>query len=134
MHLWILRRQRMLSTCTLTFTLFTCSLEHLHWNTSNRNPQASALPDVLKQPDAIKSITHVLATNVSVCTSLGPPYLHQMQQVRWLGCTEGLGVCSDPVHFEKRGESCNECLRAPAWGRPTSASCSRCADQPFSAP
>ncbi|KIY91879.1 putative Exportin-1 [Monoraphidium neglectum] len=43
--------------------------------------QASALPDVLKQPDAIKSITHVLATNVSVCSSLGPPYLHQMQQI-----------------------------------------------------
>ena len=36
---------------------------------------------MLKQPDAIKSITHVLATNVSVCTSLGAPYLHQMQQV-----------------------------------------------------
>ncbi|GBF89748.1 hypothetical protein Rsub_02918 [Raphidocelis subcapitata] len=43
--------------------------------------QASALPDVLKQPDAIKSITHVLATNVSVCTSLGAPYLQQMQQI-----------------------------------------------------
>jgi len=43
--------------------------------------QASQLPDVLKQPDAIRSVGHVLATNASVCSSLGAPYLHQMQQI-----------------------------------------------------
>src|SRR5689334_15780647 len=35
-------------------------------------------PEVLKQQEVIKSLQNVLQTNVSVCTSLGNPYINQM--------------------------------------------------------
>jgi exportin-1 len=43
--------------------------------------QAQANPDVLKQPEVIKSLQNVLQTNVSLCSSLGSPYLSQMVQM-----------------------------------------------------
>lgn len=43
--------------------------------------QATASPDVLGQPEVVRSLTNVLATNVSVCSSLGNPYLPQMVQM-----------------------------------------------------
>mmetsp|Transcript_36522 Transcript_36522/g.81303 ORF Transcript_36522/g.81303 Transcript_36522/m.81303 type:complete len:1073 (+) Transcript_36522:318-3536(+) len=39
--------------------------------------QARANPDVLRQHEVIKSIQNVLQTNVSVCTSLGQPFVAQ---------------------------------------------------------
>lgn len=53
--------------------------------------QAQANPEVLKQQEVIKSLQNVLQTNVSVCTSLGNPYISQMAQMVdsmlqvWLG-------------------------------------------------
>lgn len=43
--------------------------------------QAQANPEVLKQQEVIKSLQNVLQTNVSVCTSLGNPYINQMAQM-----------------------------------------------------
>eukprot|EP00878_Enallax_costatus_P004424 GHUV01004664.1.p1 GENE.GHUV01004664.1~~GHUV01004664.1.p1 ORF type:complete len:817 (+),score=242.84 GHUV01004664.1:920-3370(+) len=40
--------------------------------------QATVNREVLKQQDVIKSLQNVLQTNVSVCSSLGDPYLSQM--------------------------------------------------------
>lgn len=40
--------------------------------------QAQANPAVLQQQEVIKSLQNVLQTNVSVCSSLGHPYLSQM--------------------------------------------------------
>lgn len=46
------------------------------WQTILAQAQQDA--NVLHQTDAIKSIQNVLQTNVSVCTSLGHPFIHQM--------------------------------------------------------
>lgn len=61
--------------------------------------QAQQSPEVLKQQEVIKSLQNVLQTNVSVCTSLGHPYLSQMVQmadsmlqVRAKHRTEGFGA------------------------------------------
>jgi len=43
--------------------------------------QAKANPEVLKQQVAIKSIQNVLQTNVSVCTSLGQPFMPQFNVI-----------------------------------------------------
>ncbi len=43
--------------------------------------QARANPEVLKQQEVIKSIQNVLQTNVSVCTSLGQPFLVQFNVI-----------------------------------------------------
>ncbi len=43
--------------------------------------QAHANPEVLKQQEVIKSIQNVLQTNVSVCTSLGQPFLVQFNVI-----------------------------------------------------
>jgi hypothetical protein len=43
--------------------------------------QAQANPAVLQQQEVIKSLQNVLQTNVSVCSSLGHPYLSQMVQM-----------------------------------------------------
>jgi exportin-1 len=43
--------------------------------------QAQANQEVLKQQEVIKSLQNVLQTNVSVCTSLGNPYISQMAQL-----------------------------------------------------
>lgn len=43
--------------------------------------QAHASSDVLKQQEVIKSIQNVLQTNVSVCTSLGQPFLVQFNVI-----------------------------------------------------
>lgn len=43
--------------------------------------QAQANPEVLKQQEVIKSLQNVLQTNVSVCTSLGNPFISQMAQM-----------------------------------------------------
>lgn len=40
--------------------------------------QAQGNPEVLKQQEVIKSLQNVLQTNVSVCTSLGNPFISQM--------------------------------------------------------
>lgn len=63
--------------------------------------QAQANPEVLKQQEVIKSLQNVLQTNVSVCTSLGNPYISQMAQmvdsmlqVGWVqGWVAALGSC-----------------------------------------
>ncbi len=39
--------------------------------------QAEASPEVLKQQEVVRSIQNVLQTNVSVCTSLGQPFVVQ---------------------------------------------------------
>uniref|UniRef100_A0A7S0WF70 Importin N-terminal domain-containing protein n=1 Tax=Chlamydomonas leiostraca TaxID=1034604 RepID=A0A7S0WF70_9CHLO len=43
--------------------------------------QARTAPDILKQQEVIKSIQNVLQTNVSVCTSLGQPFVAQFNVV-----------------------------------------------------
>ncbi|KXZ44730.1 hypothetical protein GPECTOR_63g55 [Gonium pectorale] len=43
--------------------------------------QARANPEVLKQQEVVKSIQNVLQTNVSVCTSLGQPFLVQFNVI-----------------------------------------------------
>lgn len=40
--------------------------------------QATVNREVLKQQEVIKSLQNVLQTNVSICSSLGDPYLSQM--------------------------------------------------------
>ena len=40
--------------------------------------QARASPEVLTDPAVIRSLQTVLATNVSVCTSLGHPFTSQL--------------------------------------------------------
>ena len=43
--------------------------------------QAAAQPDVLKQPDVVRNVANILATNASVCSSLGHPFLAQIQLI-----------------------------------------------------
>ncbi|KAK9798116.1 hypothetical protein WJX73_000475 [Symbiochloris irregularis] len=43
--------------------------------------QAATSPEVLQQPDAVRNMQNILATNVSVCSSLGHPFLHQLQHI-----------------------------------------------------
>ena len=41
--------------------------------------QATVSPDVLKQPEVVRNVQNILQTNVSVASSLGPPFLAQMR-------------------------------------------------------
>lgn len=43
--------------------------------------QAGQTPEVLKQPDVVRNIQNILAVNVAVCSSLGHPFLFQLQQI-----------------------------------------------------
>ena len=40
--------------------------------------QAKQNVEVLKQPEVIKNLQNILQTNVSVCSSLGQPFIMQM--------------------------------------------------------
>ena len=40
--------------------------------------QAKQNVDVLKQPEVIRNLQNILQTNVSVCSSLGQPFITQM--------------------------------------------------------
>jgi len=40
--------------------------------------QASQVVDILKQNEVMKNVQNILATNVAVCSSLGPPFASQM--------------------------------------------------------
>ena len=43
--------------------------------------QASSNADVLQQPEVVRNIQNILATNVSVCTSLGHPFISQLSRI-----------------------------------------------------
>lgn len=43
--------------------------------------QAERTPDILKESDVIKNVQNILQTNVSVCSSLGHPFLSQMSRI-----------------------------------------------------
>ena len=43
--------------------------------------QANLTPDILKQTEVLKNVQNILATNVSVCSSLGPPFASQMSHI-----------------------------------------------------
>ena len=43
--------------------------------------QAAQQPDILKESEVIKNVQNILQTNVSVCTSLGHPFLSQMSRI-----------------------------------------------------
>ena len=43
--------------------------------------QAGSQPEVLKQPDVVRNVANILATNASVCSSLGHPFLAQIQLI-----------------------------------------------------
>jgi hypothetical protein len=58
-----------------------------------RPAQALQNAEVLKQQDVIKSIQNVLQTNVSVCTSLGQPFVSQMNFIYTDMLQVGCRVC-----------------------------------------
>jgi exportin-1 len=41
--------------------------------------QAMVSADVLKQSEVVRNVQNILQTNVSVCSSLGTPFLSQMR-------------------------------------------------------
>lgn len=41
--------------------------------------QAKVSPDVLKQSEVVRNVQNILQTNMSVASSLGPPFLSQMR-------------------------------------------------------
>ena len=43
--------------------------------------QAKAQADILRQTDLVKNIQNILQTNVSVCSSLGQPFVTQMSHI-----------------------------------------------------
>ncbi|KAK9840628.1 hypothetical protein WJX81_005548 [Elliptochloris bilobata] len=43
--------------------------------------QATMTPDILKQTEVMKNVQNILATNVAVCSSLGPPFVTQMLHI-----------------------------------------------------
>ena len=43
--------------------------------------QAKAQPDILRQPEVVRNIQNILQTNVSVCSSLGQPFVSQMSHI-----------------------------------------------------
>lgn len=43
--------------------------------------QASGQPDILRQPEVVRNIQNILQTNVSVCSSLGQPFVTQMSHI-----------------------------------------------------
>ena len=43
--------------------------------------EASQSAEVLRQPDVVRNVHTILSTNVSVCQSLGHPFIHQMQHI-----------------------------------------------------
>lgn len=43
--------------------------------------QAKAQPDILRQPEVVRNIQNILQTNVSVCSSLGQPFVSQMSLI-----------------------------------------------------
>ena len=70
--------------------------------------QAAQMPDILKDAEVIKNVQNILQTNVSVCSSLGHPFLSQMSRIY----TDMLNFyrCAPPspvaaalaVHYRKR--------------------------------
>jgi hypothetical protein len=83
--------------------------------------QAQANPEVLKQQEVIKSLQNVLQTNVSVCTSLGNPYINQMAQMVdsmlqvcghccVVGGTRSVALVSSRRRGLLAGSSCQQCL------------------------
>ena len=43
--------------------------------------QAAVQPDMLKQPDVMRNVQNILLTNISVASSLGHPFLSQIQLI-----------------------------------------------------
>ena len=43
--------------------------------------QASTNPEVLQQSEVVRNIQNILATNVSVCSSLGHPFVSQLSHI-----------------------------------------------------
>ena len=43
--------------------------------------QAQAQPDILRQTEIVRNIQNILQTNVSVCSSLGQPFVSQMSNI-----------------------------------------------------
>ena len=43
--------------------------------------QANTQPDVLRQTEVVRNIQNILQTNVSVCSSLGQPFVSQMSLI-----------------------------------------------------
>ena len=43
--------------------------------------QAASQPEILKQPEVVRNVQNILATNVSVASSLGHPFLSQIQLI-----------------------------------------------------
>ena len=43
--------------------------------------QASQNAEVLRQGEVVRNVHTILSTNVSVCQSLGHPFIHQMQHI-----------------------------------------------------
>jgi exportin-1 len=43
--------------------------------------QAAASPDILKQQDLIRNVQNILQTNMSVCSSVGQPFLTQLSRI-----------------------------------------------------
>lgn len=43
--------------------------------------QAQQSPEILRQTEVIRNVQNILQTNVSVCSSLGSPFLSQMSLI-----------------------------------------------------
>ena len=43
--------------------------------------QATASSEVLRQPEVVRNVQNILATNVSVCTALGHPFIAQLNRI-----------------------------------------------------
>ncbi len=43
--------------------------------------QAQQQPDILQQAEVVRNVLNILQTHVSVCSSLGPPFVKQMSLV-----------------------------------------------------
>ena len=43
--------------------------------------QAAQNAEVLRQPDTMRNVATILSTNVSVCSSLGHPFIHQTERL-----------------------------------------------------
>lgn len=85
--------------------------------------QARQNSEVLKQQEVVRSIQNVLQTNVSVCTSLGQPFVVQfnviftdMLQVRmsWVwgsgeGCVYGGGAVGQLFVVQSSSPTCCRC-------------------------
>ena len=88
--------------------------------------QAAAQPDVLKQPDVVRNVANILATNASVCSSLGHPFLAQIQLIyidmlNLYKCAPPAfptpGAARHPCHFHpcvQRSSACAACMQNAA--------------------